>query len=137
MDVKRKADLPSPSYGICEQASYRCATGCTSCVDDIEVPLPLPPFPQRDDIAQQNTHYGRHAASANTSKSPRGNQFWHGPRHSAEEAANAENGVGNQESHLAAEDVTELAIQGLEGGEGEEVPGQLLVGEVSKDTTGE
>ena len=128
----RKSDLPSPSYRIRQQSAQWCTARRTKCVDDIEIPLPLPSFPQRNDVAQQDTHHRRHAASANTSKSPRSNQLSHIPRQTAEEASDAENGVGAQESHLAAEDVTQLAIQRLEGGKGEEVPRQLLVGDDPK-----
>lgn len=44
------------------------------------------------------------------------------PREAAAQAADAKHDVGEEQALLPAEDVTELAVQGLAAREGEEVP---------------
>lgn len=83
--------------------------------------MPDAALSQGHKIRQQDRDDGVHTTTANTRHGTGDTKLQHVLRQAASKASNAEDGVGEEEALLPAEDVTQLTIQRLEAGEGEEV----------------
>lgn len=119
----RRRNSPSPPDRISQKPAQRCASRRPRRKDDVDVTLPHPSIPQRHDIRDEDGHDAVHAAAADAGDGAGDAQLHHVAREAAAQAAQAEDGVREEEALLAAEDVAELAVEGLEAREGEEVPG--------------
>lgn len=113
--------LPPPSQRIRKQTAQRRTRGSPRAEYDIHVALPDPALPQGHDVSQQDRDDGVHAAAANARHGPRDDQLVDILRQAAAQAAQAKDDIGEEKALLPAEDVGELAVQGLAARQGQEV----------------
>lgn len=113
--------LPPPSQRIRKQTAQRRTRGSPRAEYDIHVALPDPALPQGHDVSQQDRDDGVHAAAANAGHGPRDDQLVDILRQAAAQAAQAKDDIGEEKALLPAEDVGELAVQGLAARQGQEV----------------
>lgn len=114
-------ERPPPPNRIHQHAPQGWPRGGAERVDDVDVALELAALPQRHRVREEDADDRVHAAAADAGEGAGEDEVRHRGREAAPEAAEAEDDVGEEEAGFAGEDVGELAVEGLEGGEGEEV----------------
>ncbi len=75
----------------------------------LSITLQGPALTQSRDVGQNDRPHCRHPAAANPGQSPRSDKLRHVPCEAAEETAQGEDEVCEQEAGFASEDVAELA----------------------------
>ena len=112
-------DSPPPPNRISDPAPTATRTH-TSGKDQIPPTLPRAPLPQRDNLSQHNGREG--AEATGYARDGTGDdELVHGLGETAEQTAEAEGEVGDEEERFEPEDVREGAVEELDRGHGEEV----------------
>ena len=120
-----ECDVPPPANGIRQDATERRPRRRARGEDDVDVALPDAALAQGHNIRHEDGDDGRHAAAADARDAARHAQLHHGLGEAAAETTEAKDGIGKEQTLLAAEDVAELAVERLAAGEGEKVPTRI------------